>query len=402
MALNIPEIEDITEDEVRSEVFDLVNDDEVLPDVSNQNSGGVMRRLAELFGKGQWKVYDFFAQEVLPKAYWRTCSGTWLDAKGREVMLERISASKATHNVTFTRSETSGNMPVPEGGVVSTAFDVDGNRLRFITKAAAVAGDGEATISVEVEAMEPGAAHNVGSGTITEMVTAFPGWDSVTNESDSLVSEGNDEEVDGRELEPGEPNSSTSGLRRRIGLQWMKGNNCNWAAYTALALEAGATDVVVKQLRGAGTVDVYIVGPAGIPTDELKAAVEAKLGDETSGLPATDDWVVWKPTAVAQDYELELIMNPGEASDTSAIQTTALSILNALHNPSTTMDGVEPFKIGQDVILDFLFFTLRRAGLGGLKSITWTSPATDQTLTVGQLATIGAAPVITVSEASEE
>ncbi len=177
---------------------------------------------------------------------------------------------------------------------------------------------------------------------------------------------------------------------------------CNWAAYELAALTAGARDVLVKQLRGAGSVDIYVTGPTGLPSASLIAAVEDAIGDPDSGLPATDDWAVWTPTGVPMNWDLTLVMNPGKADDTDAIGALALQVLNALHNPSVEVSGVTPLRGGQDVVLDHVFYSFRAGGLGDLKSVIFNTPATDQQIDAAPLATLGTTPSITVTEASEE
>ncbi|MBW2619284.1 MAG: baseplate J/gp47 family protein, partial [Deltaproteobacteria bacterium] len=242
----------------------------------------------------------------------------------------------------------------------------------------------------------------VGTATITEMMTAFPGWDSVTNESDWITTEGRDEEADGRVLVSGEAITATTGLRRRIGLKWQSGNLCNWAAYLLWAYTGGAVEARTEQLRGAGTVDLFIMGPTGSPTATLLAGVEAILDDAETGPPATDDWAVYGPQEVEIDWEFTLNMLPGKAGDEDGIKATANSILNALHNPSAPVAGVDHLRLGEDVVLQKTFAALKVGGLGDLKSVTFTSPSADVTVAKNQLAVMGATPVITVSEASED
>jgi len=402
MAIGIPEVEGITLDDVREEDFGIMGQSDVLPKVTNLNPGGPTRRVVELLSQGKFKVYEAFAKRFLPQAYWRSATGNWLDAKARDVDLERLQATKAVGKVKFQRAEAVGNATIRVGGVVATAPDEQGEVYRFITTEEVTAPNGTSEILVSVEAMEEGAAFNVGAGLITELKTAFQGWDGVTNDADWLVSEGTDNEEDGRVLEVGEGPESTTGLRRRIGLKWRSGNQCNEAAYKLWALTAGAKDVVIKQLRGPGSVDVFITGPTGPPTAFLIGKVEAALGDTANGAPATDDWVVYSPVQVAMNWDLELIMYPGKGSDADAIKTVGLTVLNALHNPSVTVAGVSALHSGQDVILAQVFQALRVGGIGDLKKVNWNSPPADVTISANQIPVLGATPVITVSEAIQE
>lgn len=398
-----PDISSITLASVREEGFGLAASE--LPEVTNYNSGGLARRLIEMMSRGHYEVYNFVRTKILPQCYLATAESGWLDHKAREIGVTRLPAAAAEHEVTFTRTNTAGNLVVPAAGIVATGLDSTGTRYRFQVIADVVAAAGQASIRVPVRALETGAASNLGAGQITEFVTAFPGWDSVTNDSDSLTSEGRDVEADGRILQSGEPITAADGLRRRIGLKRAAGNTCNWAAYLSWALEAGATDALVTKTRAtAGSVDIYIMGPTGAPSDSLLEAVEARLSDLTAetGPVATDDWMVWSVITVDVDYEFELIMYPGQAGDSAAIQAKAAEILDSLHNPSKPVDGAPLLGIGTDVVRSQVFEALRAGGLGGLKSINWTTPAADTAVAEHELAVIGATPVITVSEATED
>jgi len=277
--LGIPDVEDLTLEEARRETFVIAGHEDVLPMVTNQNSGGPTRRLEELISRCKWEVVKFLARTVLPNAYWRTASGAWLEAKGRDCAIDRLLALTVQGEVTFSREDATGTALVPAGGLVRTGYDSQGRQYRYRVVQEVVAGDGQASIKVPVEATETGAAFNVGAGTIVEFATSFPGWDAVTNEPGWITREGRDDEEDGRRLAEGEPIKDNTGLRRRIGLAWTSGNRCNDDAYRLAALNAGARDVVIKHHRGVHTVDVFVTGPTGLASAELIAAVEEKIAD---------------------------------------------------------------------------------------------------------------------------
>lgn len=402
MALSYPEIKDITLAKIREEDLAIFRHEEVFPQLTNLNSGSPGRRLAEMMSRGKYEVYKFLDQELLPQLYWRTASGAWLDLRAAEENLTRLPAAKALGYVTLAREEAAGSAVVQAGAQVGTDIDplTLTRRLFRITKEA-VAGDGQAEIKVPVEAVEAGANGNVGVGAISQFVAGLEAWDSVTNESDWLTAEGRDEEEDGRTLDFGEQGENASGLRLRIHLAKQAGNRCNHAQYKLLAYTAGAKGVRLARTRGAGTVDITISGPAGLPTESLLAAVKAAYADTEYGMLETDDWQVYAPTPVYVDYELELLMYPGKAGDEAAIKALALEVLNAHHNPSVSVNGVGHLIPGQDVILQQIFQYLRVGGLGDLKKANFTSPPGDVPITNGCLAVIGEEPVIAVTEANE-
>ncbi|MEW5725259.1 MAG: baseplate J/gp47 family protein, partial [Thermodesulfobacteriota bacterium] len=325
------------------------------------------------------------------------------DRRAEELALTRLPALKTQGLITFSRASGAGNLPVSANGVVASDLDAEGRRYRYVVTETVVAASGQTSIQVPVEAEEEGAAHNLGAGQITQMVTPFPGWETVTNPSGWITREGRDQEADGRVLQPGESATATTGLRLRIGLKRISGNNCNWAAYKLWALSAGAHDCLVTQIRpDPGAVDLYVSGPAGPPSQELIAAVEAALSDPAFGPPATDDWMVNPIRTKEIDYDIDLIMYPGQAGDPAGLIAQATTILNALHNPSISVGNVSALKIGQDVVLQQVSLALRLGGLIGLKRADFDSPSADVAVAEAELAVIGQTPVINVIEDSEE
>ncbi len=401
MSLGLPEIEGITEEQIRQEDFGLIAEVDELPDKPNLNSGGVLRGMVELTAKAKYKVYEFFAKTVLPQAYWRTGSGAWLDLKAREMTLERLGAVRAQHQVTLSRTDATGNLIVPAGGIVGTQPDASGKRYRFEVGDEVVCPDGQAEISVTVTALEAGADHNVAADTITEFVTPFPGWDSVTNPEGSLVREGADEEEDGPPLEAGQTWQDAQGLRRRIALQWAAGNRCNWAAYEEAALSVQGVKSVHLVKVGGGVVHVYITGQSGLPSQDLIDQVQTALTDKETGMPATDAPVVFAPSAVSIDWDVSITALPGYSAELSDIETQAETALNALHTPGSSLAAVTPLGVGQDVVLSQVAAMLM-ANDARIKDVAFTSPAANVEISEVQLAVIGADPVVTVTEASEE
>ena len=401
MALTYPSIKDVTLDTILQEDMAILGHEDVFPALTNLNSGGVTRRLIELLRRGKYEVYKFLNNKLLPQLYWRTAEGAWLDIKAENENLSRIEPAKAQGYITLTREDATGSAAVRKGAQVGTDIDsLTLTRQIFQVTADAAAGDGQAQMQVPVEALEAGAAGNVGVGAITQFVTAFEGWDEVTNESGWLTSEGRDDEEDGRVLEFGESAENTTGLRRRIHLAKQAGNRCNHAQYKLLAYNAGAKGVRLAQTRGAGSVDIVISGPTGLPSETLIAAVEAAYADPEYGMLETDNWQVYSPNPVYIDYVMELVMYPGAADDEELIIATATEILNARHNPSISISGVSAMVPGEDMIQQQIFQTLRVGGLGALKQANITNPP-DTQINTGSLAVIGATPVITVTEASE-
>ncbi|BCS55206.1 baseplate J/gp47 family protein [Geobacter sp. SVR] len=355
-------------DTIRQEMFDriaAVQEEYAakgwLPIRLNLNKG-IVRGLIELWCWGLWQLYQFLAL-VLIQAFPDTATGSWLDLHCKQVGITRKPATKARGIVYFTRAAAAGNVPIPTGRVVRTKPDGSGTVYRYVTTAAVIIPDGATEVAVVVEAEEYGAGANVTAGQISEISTVIPGVDVCENRAGWLTAEGVDEEQD-------EP------LRFRYVLAWQGLSGCTKQAYQAWALSV--TGVVSARIldqhpRGQGTIDVVIQGSAGLPTEGLVAAVDAKIngtGADDELTPINDDVLVKGPTAVDVAIVAELVISSG---DPAAILAQAENRERSLFG-TTAVAGVNPFGVGADATLDRLKWPLM---IAGVKKVNLTSPADD-------------------------
>ncbi len=344
-----------------------------LPRALNLNKG-VLRGLVELWAWGLYALYQFLFS-ILKQGFPESATGAWLDLHSAQVGVTRRAATKASGTVIFSRfgtSGTSGNVPIPAGRIVRTLPDGTGTIYRYTTDADAVLPAGQTSVAVPVTAEEYGAASNVVVGSITELSTVVQGIESVTNASDWLTSEGADTETD-------------APLRERYYLRWMEANGCTKFAYQSWALRvAGVIAVAIldQHPRGQGTVDVVVKGAAGIPTQALLDAVAAEIAPEA---PINDDWLVKGPTPVPVALQATLVLEP-DAGDASQIVAAAEARLRALFTDPTTVEHVDPLQIGEDLTLSRLTGTVMY--VSGIKSVVWSSPATDMAVPADGLAVL--------------
>jgi len=388
-----------TLDDVRTMVFGHVEDvlEEYaakgwLPARLNLNKG-VVRGLLEIFCWGLYQLYQLLASVFEQAAPKTTTDEEWMEWHAEQVEAPRKQATKALGVVRFARVSTSGNVPIPKGKIVRTQTDGAGNVYRYVTTEDAVIQNGMNEVAVPVEAEEYGVASNASAGQITEMVTTISGVDAVTNSADWLTSEGSDIET----LEK---------LQERYVLRWLGNNGMTKYAYASWALSVTGT-VAVKVLdqhpRGEGTVDVIVKGAAGIPTDSLLEAVRqavaggAQPDDVQAGPPVNDDWEARGPQAVPLAIAGTLILTPGTHADTAIAD--ASQRIRALFTDPTSVSGIDPLQIGEDVTLDRL--TAAVMGVTGVKKVEWTSPSADTVVAQDALATLGSL-TLTATEASEE
>ena len=257
-----------TEDEIRESLFTEAKTR--LPSVTNYNSGGVFRTFLEIVGKGIYSFYQLLSN-VLQQAFVQFATDAWLDLKAGEVGLVRKVATKVTGTAYFVRIGSAGNVVIPAGTIVSTAIDSKGQQYRFVTSLEVVLVDGTTEVSAPVTAEFEGAAYNVGVSSINAIVSALAGVDAVENRDGWIVTEGADEETNAE-------------LRERYWLRWEElAQGATKMAYVGYAKEInGVVDVEVDDNfpRGMGTVDVYITGAAGLPTQTLIDSVQVVVDEK--------------------------------------------------------------------------------------------------------------------------
>ena len=359
-----------TLDEIRAELFEqigFVQEDYQkkgwLPQILNLNKG-VVRGLIELWAWGLFQLYQFLAL-VLKQAFPSTATGLWLELHCKQVGVEKLKKTKAKGVVYFGRIETSGNVPVAAGRIVKTLPDILGNTYSFVTLVDVVLPDGASEVAVEVEAVEYGSGANVTAGQITEIVTHIPGVDTVENRSDWLTAEGTDDEED-------EP------LRERYFLAWSEQDGCTKHAYESWARSvSGVSSVMImdQHPRGQGTVDVVILGSAGMPTQGLLDSVAAVVEEKN---PINDDVEVTAPDSVDIDINCSIELTGGIPVDIKAEVEQAIRAF-------FSYSGDDFLQISQDVMLSKL--TEIVMGVSSyIKNVTFTSPATDTVIAGDALA----------------
>ena len=201
----------------------------------------------------QIQALEAQAEWVLGQSFPQTATGVYLDRHGARRGIVRQAPSRATGQLTFRLANAqTGAVGVEAGTVCMTE-----GAIRFRTTEDGTIPAGETSVTVAAEAVEAGSSGNVGAGTV-HVLTACPvAVTAVTNEKAFTggLSEGTDEE-----------------LRQRILDSFQRlpnGANAAWYELTACRHEGVATAKAVGKARGAGTVDVYVSAPDGIPSEKL-------------------------------------------------------------------------------------------------------------------------------------
>jgi len=387
-----------TLDEIRGMVFGHVEDVQEeyaakgwLPARLNLNKG-VVRGLLEIYCWGLYQLYQLLAAVFQQAAPATATDEQWMEWHAEQVEAPRKQATKAEGRVRFARVADSGNLPIKAGRILKTLPDGNGEVQRFVTTADAVIPNGKNEVTVPVQSESYGAVANVTPGQITELVTPVPGVDAVGNDANWLTSEAAD-------LEPLEK------LRERYFLRWQGRSGMTKHAYLAWALAVPgcvAATVLDQHPRGQGTVDVIVKGAAGLPTETLLDAVRASVASAASadgvesGPPVNDDWQVRGPQAVEVIISGELILKPGAHAATALAE--AEQRLRAMFTDPSTVPGVAPLQIGEDLPLDRLTAVAMVAS--GVKRVDWTGPAQDVAVPEHGLAVLAGLD-LTASEADE-
>lgn len=343
-----------TLDEIRDELFSRilsVQEEGYLPQKLNLNKG-VVRGLIEIWAWGLYQLYQFMAV-VFKQLFPSLATGVWLGLHCAQVGVTRQEATKATGQVTLSRTDTADNVTIPDGAVLKTKPDGAGDVFRFVVAERVVLPAGQDSILVNVESEDYGRKANVTAGMICEMSTIIPGIDAVSNDEDWLTREAVDREEDEQ-------------LRERYVLAWQEVNGATKYAYESWARSVSgviAAKVMDLHPRGQGTVDVLIKGSAGIPTQELIDEVGEVVEENR---PINDDAKVLSPDTVPVVITGELVLVSGTPEN---ILTKAEERIQALFLDPAVLDDVIPLTIGEDLTLDRL--THLCMAVSGIKKINW-------------------------------
>ncbi|MHB1651676.1 MAG: baseplate J/gp47 family protein [Desulfitobacteriaceae bacterium] len=258
-------------------------------------------------------------------AYIKTALGTDLDNKAADYGIIRKAAVAANGAFSFTKLTVSaGSITIPAGSLITTVPDATGLVVSFTTDAVATLPPGQTSVNVNVTCQTAGTMGNLAANTTLLIGSAIPGIDGVkiTTGLTNGVAVESDDLLRTRAL------AAFASLAR---------GTLAWYQQTALAVTGIQSATVAPQNRGAGTVDVFIVGTGNtIPSAALQASVQVALD---AGRPVTDDAKEQTPTAAPINASVHLVAPGMDATVvTTAAQTAIQNYINNL--------GVGAGKIG--------------------------------------------------------
>ncbi|HPQ72326.1 MAG TPA: baseplate J/gp47 family protein, partial [bacterium] len=342
--------------------------------LTNFNVGSVIRTLVEILGAAIADLGDL-ALACLKAGFIATATGYWLDLKAKEFGVTRHPAKATEGVVYFCRTVPKNeNIVIPAGTIVSTLKDQEGKAYRFFTKEEVILATGTTEIEAAVVAEQPGAAHNVGPGSIQKTAVHIRGVDRVENRDEWITSEGTDEETD-------------ASLRARCFLAWEElTQGSTERAYISWALsDARVTSAFVNSQhpRGQGTVNVYILGAGGMPSQSLIDDVQAVIDENR---PLCVDALVLAPDEIEVDLDFAIV--PRRWVPTTTIEAEVRKRLQAYFNPQgdPAYPWIEPLGVGKKVVFHQLVEIVM--SVDGVYDVRFVSPLADIEVDTDELPTI--------------
>jgi len=269
--------------------------------------GSVLRAVLEAnAGVGLWMQH--LVVRTLQATRAATSEGSDLDSWMADFSLTRLGASLAVGEATFSRTVTGLATIIPVGALVRTAdgsrdftvradadhlaYDATRNGYRLLAE--------QATIAVPVQAVQSGGGGNILAGTLTQLASAIPGIDAVTNPAP--MAGGRDAESD-----------AAFRLRFQDYLDTRSRATTRAVAYAIAQVQQGLTFRIAENADAAGaarlghftiTVDDGSGAPSVSLTDRITEAVDAVR-------PLGTTFTVRAPVCLPVDVALTLSLAPG-------------------------------------------------------------------------------------------
>lgn len=326
------------------------------------------RLMSAIMVKPAYQIISYLTSSLLPNLFLRYATGAYLDDLAWSVGTERYPASKAQGLITFTRTDTSLELIIPQG-IRIQALEIDNYIYEMVTLAEATMATGQASIAVLCEAAETGAAYNLGDGEYNILIDAVSGIDTVSNETGWLSTPGKDIELD-------------EDLRTRIRNLWLKPTGWHVDdAYRAIIAEAGnlSADQVYfdhNSPRGAYAVDAYILLDSGVAGAELLTTINDHINSAGHHGHNDDVLAYAMPTT---PVDVTAVITPVDnltQAETDALLADVEEIIDAAFRANLNYPNVTRAKPFSTFSFSRLAYEMH-SELKNLYSISFTLPTTD-------------------------
>lgn len=291
------------------------------------------------------QALEIQADWVLDQSFPQTAQGVYLDRHGAMRGLKRLGATRSGGSLRFSvEAAPAMELAIPAGTVCMTAEEV-----RVRTTEDAVIPVGSLYTDVPAEAVEPGTGGNVVPGAVRFLTACPTAVTAVTNPG--AFTGGADEEED-------------EAFRDRILESYRRlpnGANTAWYETTAMAYPGVTAAKAVGRAEGAGTVNVYVTGESGLPSEELLAGLQAEL-QEKREIAVT----VKALAPTGKTVNVAVAVAPKEGADKEAVLASARQAM---------ADFFGGRLLGRAVLLAEL--GNRLYDLEGVENYRFTAPAAD-------------------------
>ena len=307
------------------------------------------------------------ADWVLDQSFPQTAQGVYLDRHGTMRGLKRLPATRSAGSLRCSvETAPAMDLAIQAGTVCMTA-----DEIRVQTTADTVIPAGQLYADAPAEAVEPGAGGNVAPGAVRFLTACPVAVTAVTNPG--AFTGGSDEEDD-------------QAFRARILESYQRlpnGANTAWYETTAMSYPGVTAAKAVGRAEGPGTVNVYVTGENGRPSEELLAGLTAEF-QEKREIAVTVK--VLAPTT--QTVDVSVAVAPKDGADKAAVLEAAERAIAGFFGGRL---------LGRPVLLAELGDKLYH--LEGVKNYRFTAPAADLPSDSTILPVLGALEVTELTEA---
>lgn len=303
---------------------------------------------------GLYGYLDWLSEQIIPS----TATDEILERHASWWGVSRNPAAAASGTVTFTGTD---GTVIPAGTTLQRSDGVD-----YTTDAEGTIASG--TVDIAVTATEGGQDTNADAGVSLSLVSPIAGAQSSATVATGGLTGGADEESD---------SALRTRLRQRVQEPPQGGAVTDYEQW-ALEVEGVTRVWVMAQWSGAGTVGVYFTrddDASLIPDAAEVTAVQDYLDDRR---PVTADVTVYAPTEQAQDMTIQL------APNTSTVQAAVEAELEDMFRRDA---DVEDGNGSGTILLSRIREAISTAT--GETDHVLVSPASDITLSAGEIATLG-------------
>ena len=261
-------------------------------------------------------------------AYISSATGNDLDNKAADYGITRKAAEAASNPFTLIKlTPTIEPTPIVKGSLISTLPDSNGTVITFVTTEDGVLPAGQTQVNVVATCQTAGTIGNLAANTALLVSSPVPGIDGVVLTSD---------------IRNGIAVESDDSLKTRTlnAFASLAIGTLAWYEQTALNIQGVQSATAIPQNRGAGTVDVFIVGENNtIPSSDLQAEVQTALD---SGRPVTDDAKQQTPTELVINAAVQIHLLTGAKAPDPAVAKTSVqtAITNYINNLGVAAGGL--------------------------------------------------------------